>query len=151
MLDTGHLMNTNSDLKTEAEGAAYIHKMLDGHGTLCRMIRGVHLHQSLSGTYVKQNTGRLPEGLSQDYVTRFGESYGHIQKIDRHEPWTDPSIAGVITRIQPEFLTHELACKNRAAREALVARQRATLRDGGLALPDKNQRFDTQEGARNGD
>lgn len=132
MLDTGHLMNTNTALETEAEGVAYLHKMLDKHGALSRFIRGMHLHQSLSGAYVRANTGRLPEGLPTDYLARFGGSYGHILQIDRHRPWTEPSIAGVISRIAPDFLTHELSCKNKVEREEAVARQRDTLREGGL-------------------
>lgn len=132
LLDTGHLMNANPALLTEADGIAYIHKMLDEHGDLVRHIRGMHLHQSLSGPYVKANTGRLPGSMGEDYVARFGESYGHILKIDQHRPWTDPAIAGIIKRIAPEFLTHELSCKNRAEREQTVAAQRETLKRGGL-------------------
>jgi sugar phosphate isomerase/epimerase len=127
VLDTGHLMNTNTDLETEADGIAYIHKMLDEHGGLCRHIRGVHLHQSLSGAYVKANTGSLPAGLPADYVARFGESYKHILRIDRHQPWTDPSIASVIKRIGPEFLIHELSGRNREEREHAAAIQKKTL------------------------
>ncbi len=132
LLDTGHLMNTNPDLLTEADGIAYIHRMLDAHGGLARLVRGMHLHHSLSGPYVKAHTGRLPERMAGDYVARFGESYGHILQIDQHRPWTDPAIAGVIRRIGPEFLTHELSCKTRAQREQVVAAQRETLRKGGL-------------------
>ncbi|HWS44157.1 MAG TPA: TIM barrel protein [Pseudoflavonifractor sp.] len=132
LLDTGHLMNADPGLLTEADGIAYIHRMLDAHGDLARYIRGMHLHQSLSGPYVRANTGRLPERMGDDYVARFGESYRHILQIDQHRPWTDPAIAGVIRRIGPEFLTHELSCKNRAERERAVVVQRETLRKGGL-------------------
>lgn len=130
MLDTGHLMNANTKLRTEAEGIAYIHEMLDAHGDLAQYIRGIHLHQSLSGAYVEANKGKLPK-LSGDYIEQFGQSYAHILKIDQHEPWTDASIASVIERIQPEFLTHELSSRNRADRERAVSIQRETLRKGG--------------------
>ena len=134
MLDIGHLMNTNLDLKSEAEGANYIHRMLDTHGSLTHHIRGVHLHQSLSGAYVKSCIGRSSENIAEDYLNRFAKSYRHILQFDQHKPWSDPSIANVIARINPEFLTHELASKNRAVRETLVARQRATLIKGGLII-----------------
>ena len=136
MLDIGHLMNTNTALESEAEGIIYIHKMLDEHGELCRFIRGIHLHQSLSGAYVRASTGKLPGHMAEDYLTRFGNSYAHVLQIDRHKPWTDPAIAEAISRIGPEFLTHELSCKNREAREQVVSCQRATLKKGGLFLPD---------------
>lgn len=127
LLDTGHLMNTNLSLRTQREGAAYILQMLDRHGSLCDSIRGVHLHQSLSGAYVRAHTGALPENCSPDYLTRFGDSYGHILKIDRHEPWTAPCVREVVDRISPEFLIHELTSRNRADRERAVRTQRAAL------------------------
>ena len=49
LLDTGHLMNACTGLKSEAEGADYIRRMLNRHGSLATWVRGVHLHQSLSG------------------------------------------------------------------------------------------------------
>lgn len=58
MLDTGHLMVTNPGIRTQAEGAQYIHQMLDRHGSLCSAVRGMHLHQSLSGAYIRRSTGR---------------------------------------------------------------------------------------------
>lgn len=136
MLDTGHLMNTNTAIETEADGIAYIHKILDEHGQLNRFVRGIHLHQSLSGAYVRQSTGKLPEKLAEDYLDRFCDSYGHILRIDQHRPWTDPAIAGLIRRIAPEFLTHELSCKNRTERSLVVSSQRETLKKGGLLSLD---------------
>lgn len=127
LLDTGHLMNTNPALKTQREGVDYIRKMLQKNGALSNCIRAVHLHQSLSGEYVRTHTGTLPEGLPADYLTRFGESYGHILEIDQHMPWTDPCIREMIEQISPDFLTHELSSRTRAAREMAVRTQRTTL------------------------
>lgn len=118
MLDTGHLMNADPGIGSQAEGAAFIHRMLDEHGALCRYIRGMHLHQSVSGAYVKAHTGALPPDLPEEYLARFGVSYGHILQIDRHQPWSCPEIASVVRRISPEFLVHELSAESRAEREA---------------------------------
>ena len=126
MLDTGHLMNTAPDLRTQAEGVSYIHRVLDAHGSLCRYIRGLHLHQSLSGPYVRSHTGSLPP-LPADYVERFCENYRHIQQIDQHLPWTDPAVATVLERLQPAYLTHELSASDWAQRCRRTARQADTL------------------------
>ena len=134
LLDTGHLLNTNPSLRTEKEAIAYIHAMLDQHGSLSGFIRGMHLHCSLSGEYVQAHTGRIPKDLPADYVARFCQSYGHILQIDRHQPWTDPAIASVIQRISPQFLTHELAAGNRAEKERAVRTQIETLRRGALQI-----------------
>ena len=127
LLDTGHLMNTDRTLRTQAEGARLIADMLDRHGALCRLIRGVHLHQSLSGAYVRANTGTLPPDLPADCVERFGVSYSHILQIDQHRPWTDPAILPVLERIGPEYLTHELQANGRMERRQAVALQRLLL------------------------
>lgn len=102
MLDTGHLMNTNTALRTEQDGVAYIHRMLDAHDSLCRYIKGLHLHQSLSGSYVRDHTGSVPLDLPTDSVAQFGFSYQHVLQIDRHQPWTAPEAASIVERLQPE-------------------------------------------------
>lgn len=127
MLDTGHLMNANRELATQRDGVAYIHRMLDAHGSLCRYIRGLHFHQSLSGGYVRGHTGALPAGLPQDCVERFGVNYGHIKRIDRHEPWTIPECASIVDRLCPDYLTHELAADSVPTRRRAILEQRRAL------------------------
>ena len=131
LLDTGHLMNACTELKTEAEGADYIRRMLNRHGSLAKWVRGVHLHQSLSGAYVKAHTGSLPAGLPEDYMERFGVSYQHILQIDQHRPWADPAILSVLEQIEPRYLTHELSSRGRMARAEAVSVQTRLLRQGG--------------------
>lgn len=128
MLDTGHLLNTNLKLRSQAEGLAYIHALLDKHGDLCRHIRGVHLHQGLSGAFVRKHTGFLPEDYPQDYLERWHVAYEQVMQIDRHRPWTNPQVAALLERLQPEYLTHELYAQSRAARRRAVRRQLNTIR-----------------------
>ena len=127
LLDTGHLMNTNTALRTQEEGAAYISAMLDAHGELAKQILGVHLHQSLSGEYVRAHTGFLPDGLPAGPAERFTASYRHIQRIDRHEPWTATAVLPVLECLDPRWLTHELPAESRAKRTEAVRRQSALL------------------------
>ena len=129
LLDTGHLMNSNPRIRTQADGLAYIHTMLKQHGELSRMIRGVHLHQSVSGRYVRSHTGVLPE-LPADYVQQFAASYGHILQIDRHRPWTNAGVSALLEQIDPLFLTHELSAGTRAARFRAARRQMNTIKRG---------------------
>ena len=127
MLDIGHLMNTNLSISTQAEGADYLHEVLDVHGPLRTYIRGIHLHQSVSGAYVKANTGKLPGDLPADYLERFAYSYRHILRIDTHRPWTHPSIRSVVERIRPEYLVHELSAAGRKERDQAISLQRRAL------------------------
>lgn len=133
LLDTGHLMNCEPALASQKEGAAYLDAMLSRHGSLCQYIRGVHLHQSLSGDYIRHCIGAVPENLpTGDYIQRFSYNYAHIQRIDRHEPWTDPAIVPVLERIAPRYLTHELAGKTEVDRVRALRCQVQTLQQGGL-------------------
>ena len=49
MLDTGHLIHTNTDIKTQQDAVDYINTVLDKHDELSSYIKGIHLNQSLSG------------------------------------------------------------------------------------------------------
>lgn len=126
ILDIGHLLCTNLDIKTEDEAIDYVNRILDEHGILCKYIKGVHLHQSLSGEYVKKNTGFLPD-LPDDYWEKFSVGYKHILKIDNHKPFTNPKIKGLIERINPDYLVHELAAANKKEKEEVLRIQTKAL------------------------
>lgn len=126
MLDIGHLMNTNIDLRSEDEACEYIHKILDAHGDLNKFIKGIHLHQSLSGSYVKHFIGRTP-ALVKDYYERLSQVYDHLGKIDTHQPMTCKNTKSIIERIRPEYLVYEHNAKNRVQREQYLELQAEAL------------------------
>ena len=127
MLDTGHLMNANPDLRTQEEGVAYIRRMLDAHGSLCAAIRGLHFHQSLSGAYVKTHTGAVPGDLPRDYFQRYAQNYRHILRIDQHAPWGTAAASELVEELAPRWLTHELAAGSRQERREKILAQRQAL------------------------
>ena len=53
--------------------------------------------------------GRVPEDFPREYFSAFGYSYSHIQRIDRHRPWTDPDCVRILDRVEPRYLTHEIS------------------------------------------
>ena len=130
MLDTGHLMNCNTSIRTQADGIEWILDMVRRHGALAGRIRGVHFHQSLSGRYVRRHTGFLPADRSGDYFRDFAACYAHIQQIDRHHPWTDPACVRILDAIQPDYLTHELAIGKERSQLAALRRQLTAIRKG---------------------
>ena len=77
-------------------------------------MRGLHLHQSLSGEYVQRTIGIVPDELGATYGERFAVSYAHVLQIDRHEPWDDPVVADLVNAIGPEWVNNELSYPNRA-------------------------------------
>lgn len=126
VLDAGHLMHTNLDLSAQREAVEYIHRRLDAHGPLCRYIRGLHLHQSLTGDYVRR---MLAQGvaLTGDYWRDFGNFFPHVFNIDRHEPFDIPEARGLVERLAPEYLTHEFITESSARHSAFLRTQMKAL------------------------
>ena len=123
MLDTGHLMNTNTSLRSQEQAVRYIKERYDAHGPLRERVRGLHLHQSLSGEYVKRMQGIIPADFTGSYAERFASSYRHVLQIDRHEPWSDPVVAGLVAHIGPAWVNNELSGQSRAQRLANLRTQ----------------------------
>ena len=141
LLDTGHLMNADRSIRSEGDGLRFIAEMLDRHGALCRHIRGMHLHQSVSGAYVRAHCRGLPPDFPADMAERYRVNFAHIQHIDQHRPWTDPGVRELVERVGPDYLTHELAAPGRREKLAAVGRQR-----DALGCPGKKKERTRQNG-----
>lgn len=127
MLDLGHFLHTNNTIRTQSEGIAYIRQMLLAHQELLPFIKGIHLHQTLSGEYVENYLHNHP-AVPSDYNERFIKSMYHVLAIDSHEPFTNPAICDVISTISPEFLTLEFISRNRSEHEYKIREQMDTLK-----------------------
>lgn len=126
MLDTGHLMCTNLELKTEEEAIEYVLDCVKAHEELISYIKGMHFHQSVTGEFVKANTGTLPE-LPEDYFERFGFAYGHILQIDTHKPYTNNRAKEIVELVKPKYLVHELASSSKAEKHKVTMTQMQAL------------------------
>lgn len=127
MLDTGHFLHTNPKLRTQEEGVAYLHQMLDAHGDLCRLIRGVHLHQSLTGEYCEEMMKNPPK-MKTDYEERYTQMFFHAYATDRHEPFVCPGVKELVQRIAPEYLTLEFITTDRRQHREFLQRQLEALK-----------------------
>ena len=112
MLDTGHFLHTNHDLVNQTEAVAYLHRMLDAQEEMIPYIRGIHLQQSLTGEYVKHWLSER-HTLSDDPSTQMCEVFTHIFAIDKHQPFTDSGVRGLVERINPDYVTYEYITENR--------------------------------------
>ncbi|MCD8054630.1 MAG: sugar phosphate isomerase/epimerase [Lachnospiraceae bacterium] len=127
MLDTGHFLHTNHALRNQGEAVAYLHDMLDRHGDLIPWIRGLHLQQSLTGAYVEEWL-RREHVLSPDPEERFRQVYEHVFAIDRHLPFTDPGVRGLVERIDPRYVTYEYITRDREEHARYLRAGTAALR-----------------------
>ena len=144
MLDLGHLMCSNMDLESEEAAVEYVHHMLDLHQAvaaaeggegggrpLTQYIKGVHMHQSVSGAFAKaalEETENKGLSLAEDYYGRFSQVYELLGKIDTHRPFSCPQAKDLIRRIAPDYLVHELMAENRPQREAALRQQAGLLK-----------------------
>jgi hypothetical protein len=105
MLDIGHLLNANISLQTIDEGVDYINEVLDMYGDLS-FIKGIHLHQSLSGNYAKELMLNWTPSEGS-YTERRYAVIPHVFQIDTHRPFASKRVNELIERIQPEYLVIE--------------------------------------------
>ena len=127
MLDTGHLFHTNEDIRTQEEGLAYLHAMLDRHGSLAQRIRGVHLHQSITGEVVKRYREHPPT-LVATYQERAWQMFEYAFEIDLHRPFTCKGVRELIERIAPDYLTYEFITDGTAQHRKFLLEQKAALK-----------------------
>ena len=126
MLDIGHLLHTNMELQTIDQGVDYIHSVLDRYEDLS-FIKGVHLHQSLSGDYARecQSSWQKPEG---DYWTQMWDIMGRIFRIDTHKPFQSPRVWELLDRMKGlEYLVLEQISSDRENHDRQLAEQMAVL------------------------
>ena len=65
MLDIGHLLHTNTALRTEEDAVKYLREVLGRYEDLS-IILGVHYHQTLEGAFIEE-IKRRPEVLKGSY------------------------------------------------------------------------------------
>ncbi|MDR1185731.1 MAG: TIM barrel protein [Coriobacteriales bacterium] len=122
MLDTGHLMHTDTKLSTQKDALRYIHEVLDAHGELCDRVRGIHLNQSLTGEYAERMM-REPPVLKETFAERYAQMFEHGFSVDRHLPFTCAGVGDLIRRIAPDYLTFEFITRDKPQHKAYLKAQ----------------------------
>jgi sugar phosphate isomerase/epimerase len=125
MLDLGHLLHTNTALRSLDEGIDYIHRILDLYDDL-GFIRGIHLHQTLSGEYA-EHIMRNPIKVEGSYYDKVMALQYHVYKIDNHKPFLSKRIGTILNRINPDYLVLEFISDSREELSRFIAAQREFL------------------------
>ena len=124
MLDMGHLMNTNLDLQSEAEGAAYVQKIYHELGEVGKYVYGIHLHQSLSGAYTREMMRRhVGWKTPLDWQT----AMDYVMHVDQHQPFHTDAARRIVETGQPMYLVHEFQHRSHASLIQNVRIQRGAL------------------------
>ena len=121
MLDLGHLLHTNTALRTLDEGVDYIHSILDLYGDL-GFIKGIHLNQTLSGEYAERIM-RNPLKVEGSYYDKVMALQYHVYEIDNHKPFLSNRLGTILNRINPEYLVLEFISSSREEHSRFITEQ----------------------------
>ena len=122
MLDTGHLMHTNMELKTPDEAVDYIHSILDQYEDLS-FIRGIHLHQSLTGEFAKSIRKNWKK-TGGTYIAQQWDVLGNVFQLDTHRPFCSYRIHEIFSRLPGlEFVCLEQITATREENAAYLEEQ----------------------------
>ena len=124
MLDTGHLMCTDLDLTNEQEGADFVVAAYEALGSLKEKVYGLHLHQSLSGAYVR---AMREAHQGERWPAEIGEIMDYITRVDWHRPFTTAAVRRIVDAVRPDYLVHEFLPASFHEWEEKVRTQRQAL------------------------
>jgi len=122
MLDTGHMMTTNWNIKSSEDGINYIYNWFQQNFELIPYVRGIHLHQSIVGDYLRNNLNN-PIPFEADFYKRFAQAYEHVLKIDQHDILDSKQGKKLIDFLSPKYLVYEFRSTNRKEREEKLKQQ----------------------------
>lgn len=113
MLDIGHLMITNSNIRNLDEACEYILEVLEKHKGIISYIQGIHLNQSLTGKYLNEShEDKLFAMKDKKIWDNLSDARNHISKIDTHVPFENCGIKEIINIVQPKYLVYEFLPKD---------------------------------------
>jgi hypothetical protein len=111
MLDIGHLLHTNREIKDLDEGIDYISSVLDRYENL-DFIRGIHLHQSLFSEELAEKINAVNLGFT-DYFEDLNKLMYLIYDLDSHKPFTHDKVQELVNRIDPAYVVLEFLSSSR--------------------------------------
>ena len=124
MLDVEHRMNTDPSLRDGADGAGYVQRRCRNLGELGQRIYGIHLHQSLSGTYTR---GMMRSHAGEHRSLRWEEAMAYVLHVARHEPFRTDAVRRIVETLQPQWPVHEFLHRSRETFMQNVRVQRRAL------------------------
>lgn len=122
MLDIGHLLHTNTALRTEEDAVKYLREVLGRYEDLS-IIRGVHYHQTLEGAFVEE-IKKHPEVLKGSYRDKCGDIMEYVYHLDHHNPFLNEEAAALMKELNPEWLVFEFLAESHAQQEEWLDAQK---------------------------
>jgi sugar phosphate isomerase/epimerase len=131
VLDTGHVLNKNQAIRSEAEGIEYLLQTLANLDVYRHLVKGVHLTRSLSADYVRLSKRQAdPFQGAKTFWDRFIVAHQHVTQIDQHDAFEDPGIARLFDWVAPEYLVFEFTYRDMTEWQEKIDRQKKALSNG---------------------
>jgi hypothetical protein len=131
VLDTGHVLNKNQNLRSEAEGVAYLLETVRNLGDVRHMIKGVHLTRSLSADAVKTFRDEPdPFAGAETFWERLAIAHRHVFQMDQHDAFDDPGITELFRLVSPDYVVFEFSYRDGAEWQGKIDRQKRALAGG---------------------
>lgn len=110
VLDIGHLMITNKNLRTMDEACNYIEDILRVNPFLVENIVTIHLNKSLTGDYLCEDHEEKRKKACQceNFWDSLTETRKHIANIDTHVPFDHKRIKNIIQKVNPKYIVYEV-------------------------------------------
>lgn len=113
LLDTGHLVNTNREIKNSEEAIKYLNKVIDNLGEYKNYIEAIHLNVTYSGEYSKKIQKENKYKKEEPYEKRMSDAMVHVGLIDNHEVFSDNYIGDFVRKVNPKYLVFEIKYKDK--------------------------------------
>lgn len=104
MLDVGHLMHMELALLNEAEAAAYVIGVFQKLGSLGEAVKGLHLHQSLTGDFIRR---MMREHAGESAPLSSEACMDYVITMDAHLPFRTDAARRIVETVRPKYLVHE--------------------------------------------
>ena len=112
MLDTGHIMNSDMNIRNIDEACDCIEEILRINRENIDRIEGVHLSQSLSGEYARAHMQGVFDGCSS-FEDRNMALFEYISNLDQHVPFASRRVRDILSGIGPQHVTFEFITRTR--------------------------------------
>ncbi|MCQ2056331.1 MAG: sugar phosphate isomerase/epimerase [archaeon] len=105
--DTGHLLVATKGAQTEDQAIDILENVVDKFSDdMLESIMTIHLHTNTCYNYLKNYK---PPHIELTSITKLIElAYSHVCNMDQHEPFTTKRVAGLVQRLNPDYITHEM-------------------------------------------
>ncbi|RLA96578.1 MAG: sugar phosphate isomerase/epimerase [Deltaproteobacteria bacterium] len=113
VLDTGHVLNKNENLRSEKDAIKFLIQSVKQNVRNPELIKAVHLSFSQSGEYIRSSrNARNPLENVRSFAEKYTLAREHVGRIDQHNPFSDVAIKELFDFISPEYLVFEFEFKS---------------------------------------